>query len=212
MHGIFIYAADIEEKIKLSKTDPSSILYLVIAEWKGGSSFSNLEADGVLGDSLNKALNLCLKSKLHFRCAIINTVLRTSTYSSSEEKYKLSYKSAVRGYSALELQDMELDNVNSEFREKFAMNATPINVPLFTQSARGNALLSAKLKCESKSCDFCMHEKLTDSYVGQSNNSYYTITAEATVSCYKRKSLEKLRIERYPELNELPGVPSLKSL
>ena len=209
LKAIFIWAGDVEEKKNLSKTDPNSVLYFVTCEWTGGLGFSNLEGDGVRGDSMIKALDACLKAKIHAKCAIVNSVLVSSYYDNAVEKFKVAYKSSVRGYSALELKDFELDSVIPLIKESFTLNSWPKDLPLYTQASRLNALNAAKVKCETLTCDLCLHETLTHSDVSKSNE-YYSIKSDATASCYQRKSLEKLRIEKYPELNELPTVPSIK--
>ena len=208
-HQILSAAQAENTKTILSKEDPNSILYSSTNFWWGNSDFTNLETLCVQGESMNRAMNECLNSKLHAKCELKNTLLVSSLFNDSDNRYNLYYKSTVRGYSSQDLQEMRLDSKNPTFSAKFAMISKAINYTLLTHATRYSANISAKIKCESNSCDYCMFDKLTNTSTPLANDMY-RINAEAIVSCYKRKTLEELRIERFPELNELPVVPSIK--
>ena len=196
-------------KTKLSKDDPNSILYSSTNFWWKGVDFTNLETLGVQGDSMNKAIHECLNSKLHAKCEAWSTTLESSQFNTSNEQFELYYRSSVRGYSTNEFQELRQDSKESTYSSEFTVRSNEAGCTLLEQASRLSAMLSAKMKCENHGCDYCMHEEISSS-VTLVENKMYKIDATAKLSCYRRKTLEELRVEKFPELNELPEIPSIK--
>lgn len=196
--GLLSLAGAFSEKVEKIAGDPAAAIYSVVSGWHTGASFEELETLGIIYTPLKSAWENCQKAK-HTACEMLGSYLTRSEYVSSEQRRHVEFKVQVRGYSQKELARMKFVK---EFSNSFSVTTGESDTRLYAQCSLFSSLQSAVMDCHSAGCDHCMLKSIVQDSAG-------SLKASATVIGYKNKTSEELILEKFPELNELPELPSL---